>query len=155
MKTDSTHGTDVVLAVGSAGWWLGFMLLFAGLLTACGGDPTATSPEKIFEDGFETPLSEVKIEAEGGTRVRGFEAWLKILPDNALVLRHEEKYGPMDCIEPRIFFNKVLGTDELAAEHAFLDCLGATDIRFDFDNGRWLVHNRTNGRYYYRVWKAF
>ncbi len=124
-------------------------------LAGCSGDPTASTPEKVFEDGFETPLAEVVIEAEGGTVVRGYNAWLKILPRNDLMPRREAEYERVDCSEARAFFGRVLRTDELSPEHAGLDCLAATDPRFDFDNGRWLVYDRSDGRYYYRVWKLY
>ena len=131
------------------------VFFFIAIVTGCGGDPTASSPEKVFKDGFETPLSEVRIEAEGGTVVRGYDAWLKILAENGLELRRDGEYDYVDCAEPRAFFHRVLNSDELAAGRAYIECLGSTDPRFDFDNGRWLVHDRTGGRYYYRVWKRY
>ena len=125
------------------------------LLSACGGDPTAATPEKVFADAFETPIEEVSIEAEGGTVVGGYDAWLKILPSNRLLARNEGGYAYIDCAAPRAWFNRVLGSDELSERHAHLDCLGLTDPRFDFDNGRWLIRNRSNGRIYFRVWKRY
>jgi len=132
--------------------------LGAGLLlslAACGGDPTATDPKKVFEDGFTTPIEEVTIEAEGGTRVRGYDAWLKILPHGRLLPRRQEEYERIDCAEPRVYFNRVLGSDELAPEHSRLECIGLRDSRLDFNNGRWLVQNRSDGRYYFRSWKQY
>ena len=123
-------------------------------LAACDGDPTAADPETVFEDGFSTSLQEVTLEGAGGTVVRGYDAWLKILPRNGrLSPRRQAEYDYLDCAEPRTYFNRVLGSDELAHVHAYLECLVLRDPRFDFENGRWLVHNRSNGRYYFRVWK--
>ncbi len=128
-------------------------VLYAALLAACSGDPTAAAPQKVYMDGFETPIDEVRIEAEGGTVVRGYDAWLKILPSNRLMPRREDEYRYIDCAEPRAFFARVLGSDALAERHANLDCLQLTDERFEFDNGRWLIRNRSDGRVYFRVWK--
>jgi hypothetical protein len=129
---------------------LGFAIACLG---ACGGDPTASTPEKVFADGFLNPLEEVSIEAEGGTVVRGYDAWLKILPQFALNPRYADQYQPIDCQAPRVYFSRVLRSDELAPTHARLECLGASDARFSFDNGRWLIYKVTDGRYYFRVWK--
>ncbi len=132
-----------------------YLPLIALLLSGCSADPTASTPDKVFADGFETPVEKVVIEAEGGTVVRGYEAWLKIHPSTRLVARLEDAYGYIDCTTPRDYFNKVLNSDELSERHAHLDCLGLTDERFDFDNGRWLIRNRSNGRVYFRVWKHY
>jgi hypothetical protein len=125
------------------------------LLNGCGGDPTAATPEKVFADAFESPLAEVSIEAAGGTVVRGYDAWLKLLPRGRLIPRGEERFAEMDCTEPRAFFNRVLGSEALSQWHADLQCLGFSDERFEFDNGRWLIRNRADGRVYYRVWKHY
>ena len=127
--------------------------LLSILMGACSGDPTASTPEKVFADGFSTPIDQVRIEAEGGTVVRGYDAWLKLRPEAVLTPRREGEYDDIDCAEPRVFFNRVLNSDELSEQHADLDCLGMTDSRFDFDNGRWLIRSRTDGRVYFRVWK--
>jgi hypothetical protein len=125
------------------------------LLDGCGGDPTAATPEKVFADAFESPLEGVKIEAAGGTVVRGYDAWLKILPTGRLLPRHEQRYAEVDCFEPRAFFNRVLGSEALTQRHIDLQCQGFSDERFDFDNGRWLIRSHADGRVYYRVWKHY
>lgn len=130
-------------------------LLALSLAASCSGDPTAADPEKVFADGFTTALEEVSIEAAGGTVVRGYDAWLKILPRGRLLPRRREEYRDTDCTEPAAYFNRVLGSDELAPEHTYLECLVLRDERFDFANGRWLVHNRSDERYYFRVWKHY
>jgi len=49
------------------------------VLAGCsGGDPTATDPTLLFEDGFANPPDQVRIMAEGGTMVRGLDGWLKL-----------------------------------------------------------------------------
>ena len=128
---------------------------FAMLLSACSaGDPTATDPELIFEDGFENPLDEVEILAEGGTMVRGFSAWLKIAPKQAGIRpRKEADYLYIDCKEPAEWFHGVTGDDGLKAFQSRLICQAFTDPRFKFDNGRWMVTDTSNGIVYYRVWK--
>jgi hypothetical protein len=125
------------------------------LLVGCsGGDPTATDPELIFEDGFETPRAEVELLADGGTMVRGFSAWLKLQPGySGLRARNESEYQDVDCSEPTAWFYKVTGDSGLKQDPYRLICLKYTDPRFDFDNGRWLVRDPANGRVYYRIWK--
>jgi hypothetical protein len=123
-------------------------------LAACdAGDPTAANPQKVFRDGFVAPsLAAVKIEAEGGSVVRGYDAWLKLSTLHALQARHGEAFRVIDCAQPRRFFQRVLVDDDWP-EDALLRCLGMSDTRFAFDNGRWLIYNTANGRYYFRVWK--
>ena len=134
---------------------LGVAAASALLLAGCSGDPTATDPEKVFADGFETPIERVHIEAEGGTVVRGYDAWLKIVPRSQLTARRESEFHYIDCAGPRAYLSKALGSDELSSGHAHLDCLGLIDERFAFDNGRWVIRNRSNGRVYFRVWKHY
>lgn len=122
----------------------------------CGNeDPTATNPRSVFVDAFETPIEEVRIEAEGGTVVRGYEAWLKLLHSGELKPRREGEYEDMDCAAAVSYFSRVLPADAQRLERAYLDCRGFSDSRFDFDNGRWLVHDSGTGYYYYRVWKHY
>jgi hypothetical protein len=133
-------------------------LLAATILGGCGhggDDPTAATPELVFEDGFLSPWKEVTIEAADGTVVSGYEAWLKLLPRSDLVARHEREYEFRDCTEPRAYFSRVLKSDELSPNNASLVCREFSDPRLDFENGRWLVENRTNGRVYFRVWKHY
>ncbi|MET0091255.1 MAG: hypothetical protein ABW068_14775 [Candidatus Thiodiazotropha sp.] len=127
----------------------------ASLLVACsGGDPTATDAELIYQDGFETPRSEVELLANGGTMVRGFSAWLKLQPGySGVQARNETEYQAVDCAEPADWFHEVIGDADLNQDRYRLTCLKFTDSRFDFDNGRWLVRDPANGRVYYRIWK--
>ncbi|MGA7983231.1 MAG: hypothetical protein WCA32_23765 [Chromatiaceae bacterium] len=93
------------------------------------------------------------MEAAGGTVVHGYDAWLKLSPKGPLIPRFEDRYQQVDCAEPRAFFVNVLKSDELSRHGAVLTCSGYTDPRLHFDNGRWLVMDRTSGRVYFRVWK--
>lgn len=128
------------------------LLLF--LLGCSGGDPTAPDPDLIFEDGFENPGQEVEILAHGGTRVRGFDAWLKLLPRmTALRLRGNDEYVFADCGEMVNWFQGVTGDRDLQHLHGGFSCLALKDPRFKFDNGRWLLTDRANGFSYYRIWK--
>lgn len=135
-------------------YWCGMAV--AALVAGCGGggtDPTATTPELVYEDGFLSPLEEVRIEAADGTIVRGYDAWLKLLPRTDLVARYEADFSFRGCAEPRAYFARVLGSDPLSSDEANLVCREYRDSRFDFDNGRWLVEDRADGRVYFRVWK--
>ncbi|MCM8857176.1 MAG: hypothetical protein LC541_16370 [Candidatus Thiodiazotropha sp.] len=125
------------------------------LLIGCsGGDPTATDPTLIFKDGFENSLQEVDILADGGTMVRGFDAWLKIVPKLTTIhLRNAANYDYRECGELVVWFYKVTRDTNLQQLHNGLVCQESIDPRFKFDNGRWLLTDRSNGVAYYRTWK--
>jgi hypothetical protein len=139
------------------GPWPVTAALVAAFAGGCGGgDPTASNPERVFQDGFVSPLEEVVIEAEGGTVVRGYDAWLKLLPIGGNpVPRFEAQYRPVNCAEPRAFFARVLGGDRVASPEAELICRFYQDPRLDFDNGRWVVESPIDGRLYFRAWKRY
>ncbi|MCU7929244.1 MAG: hypothetical protein KZQ90_00445 [Candidatus Thiodiazotropha sp. (ex Codakia rugifera)] len=129
--------------------WLVILLIGCG-----GGDPTATDPTLIFKDGFENPLQEVDILADGGTMVRGFDAWLKIVPKLTTIrLRKAADYDYRACGELVVWFYKVTGDTNLQQSNNGLVCQESIDPRFKFDNGRWLLTDRSNGVVYYRTWK--
>jgi hypothetical protein len=129
--------------------------LILSMLAGCsGGDPTATDPELIFEDAFENPLEEVEVLAEGGAMVRGFDAWLKLSPRlTTLRPRNQSDYTYDDCSTMVTWFHDVTGDENLQHPHSGLICQALTDPRFKFDNGRWLLTDRSRGLTYYRVWK--
>ncbi|MEJ2611993.1 MAG: hypothetical protein P8179_18460 [Candidatus Thiodiazotropha sp.] len=129
----------------------GLMLFLSG---CSGGDPTATDPQLIFEDGFENQLSEVEILAEGGTMVRGFSAWLKIAPKQTEIhLRNAADYVYTDCQKPAEWFLGVTGDAGLKLSQSHLTCQLFTEPRFKFNNGRWMVTDNSSGIVYYRIWK--
>jgi hypothetical protein len=127
------------------------------LLAGCsGGDPTATDPAMLFEDAFLTPPDQVSILADGGTMVRGLDGWLKLQPKlSGLEARHEDEFVYRDCSQPLAWFSEATGDKRLLEENASLLCQERVDPRFNFDNGRWLVRDRTHGLVYYRIWKKF
>jgi hypothetical protein len=128
--------------------------LFLVIAGCSGGDPTATDPHLIFEDAFENPVEEVDILAEGGTMVRGFDAWLKLSPKlTTLRPRNQADYTYHDCEEMVAWFYDVTGDVNLQRLHSGLICQASTERRFKFDNGRWLLTDRSKGYSYYRVWK--
>lgn len=127
------------------------------LLAGCsGGDPTATDPRLLFEDAFDNFPSEVEVVAEGGTMVRGLDGWLKLRPGiTALKPRQMESYRYRDCAEPLAWFANTNGEAGLASRQGGVVCQEWIDPRFQFDNGRWLVTDRSSGLVYYRIWKHF
>jgi hypothetical protein len=127
------------------------------LLAGCrgGGDPTAADPERVYEDGFLSPLEEARVEAGDGTVVRGYDAWIQLFPLKDLIPRHDADYVYRDCAEPRAWFNRVLGSDALSPARSNLTCRELSDPRLGFDNGRWLLENAVDGRVYFRVWKRY
>jgi hypothetical protein len=132
-------------------FFLGVILLLSG---CSGGDPTATDPELIFEDGFENPYDQANLLAEGGTMVRGFSAWLKLASEvTDLRPRRVSEYKYVDCKRPAEWFHQVSGDEALLVDQGQLICQRFSDSRFDFDNGRWLVTDNSRGIIYYRVWK--
>lgn len=121
-----------------------------------GGDPTATDPKLLYEDAFISPLSQVEILAEGGTMVHGLDAWLKLQPGPAgLELRQPERFTLRECAEPLAWFAEITTESRLASGGGGFDCRESIDPRFSFDNGRWLVRDRTTGLAYYRIWKHY
>jgi hypothetical protein len=130
------------------------VLLLFTIAGCSGGDPTATDPRLIFEDAFENPLKEVEILAEGGTMVRGFDAWLKLSPRlTTLRPRNGLDYSYQDCEEMVTWFHGVTDDENLRQLHGSLTCQISKEPRFKFDNGRWLLTDRSIGISYYRVWK--
>lgn len=132
------------------------ILALAATLAGCGGgDPTATDPRKVLADGFVAGLDGVVIEAEGGTVVDGYEAWLVLRPAADLTPRHADLYQSIPCDGPVHYFAERgpasgLGSAGLGA----LDCRAYTDGRLKVPNGRWLITDRRDGRVYFRVWKG-
>ena len=125
--------------------------------SACGGsgeDPTAADPERVFRDGFLSPLSGVVIEGGSGTVVRGYDAWLRLLPHGGLKPRYEAEFRDRDCAQLRAFFQEKFDARWLSPVE-MLVCREYSDPRFAFDNGRWLVEDGADGRVYFRAWKRY
>jgi hypothetical protein len=137
--------------------WRSTWLLWLAMLVGCsGGDPTATDPQLLYEDAFVTPPSQVEILAEGGTMVRGLDGWLKLQPGTSgLKLRYPGRFTFRDCGEPLIWFAKATAESGLASGSGSFVCQESVDPRFPFDNGRWLVTDRSSGYVYYRIWKHY
>jgi hypothetical protein len=134
-------------------WLLGLPLLIG---CSGGGDPTATDPQRLYEDAFVSPLSQVEILAEGGTMVRGLDAWLKLRPGpTGLEPRHPERFSLRECAEPLAWFAETAAESAPVSTQGGFDCRELVDPRFAFDNGRWLVTDRTTGLVYYRIWKHY
>jgi hypothetical protein len=51
------------------------------------------------------------------------------------------------------WFHDVTDDENLQRLHSSLACQASNEPRFKFDNGRWLMTDRSNGITYYRVWK--
>ena len=137
----------------AASWSRGLCLLLAG---CSAGDPTASDPALVFEDGFTNAPSEVTVLAEGGTIVRGFDAWLKLQQQQtAIEARQHDDYVYRDCAAPLAWFSEVTGDPGLQADAPGMVCEERVDPRFEFDNGRWLVTDRQRGLVYYRIWKHY
>ncbi|MEW8441077.1 MAG: hypothetical protein AB2689_23255 [Candidatus Thiodiazotropha taylori] len=147
------HCNDLLTARRSSA--VGLCVALSLTLMGCsGGDPTATDPELIFEDGFETPYEQVTLLDEGGSMVRGFSAWLKLTTETSdLRLRRSSEYDTVACGEAAEWFYQVSGDEALMTNQGGLSCQRFTEKRFDFDNGRWLVSDNSRGIIYYRVWK--
>jgi len=135
-------------------WRRGSLPALLALAGCSAGDPTATDPALLFGDAFETPLAQVEILDEGGTRVRGLDGWLKIRPGRSgLRLRNSEAYRFRACAEPLAWFARATGETALDSTPGAFVCRESNDPRFRFDNGRWLVSDRASGLAYYRIWK--
>jgi hypothetical protein len=133
-----------------------FGLFYLVLLASCSsGDPTATDPKLLYEDAFVTPPSQVEILADGGVMVRGLDGWLKLRPGTqGLRLRYPGRFSLRDCEEPVAWFAATVDGLVPAANGNY-NCQASIDPRFPFDNGRWLVTDRSTGLVYYRIWKHY
>jgi hypothetical protein len=134
-------------------------VLLSLLAAGCGpaGDPTQPQPDKVYRDGFRTPLSAVTIEAAGGTIIGAYDAWLVLAADAPPRAKDAADYRPVDCAPVVAYLERELMLAGLASatvpSAASLDCRETTNARLPFDNGRWIAEDRLHGRVYYRVWK--
>jgi hypothetical protein len=116
-------------------------------------DPTAPQPKKVYRDAFGTPIDAVVIEADGGSIVGAYDAWLRLLPDRELTPRFAADYRPMDCAPIREYFAPKLALDGLALADSTLACREYRNPDLPFENGRWLAEDTATGRVHYRIWK--
>jgi hypothetical protein len=140
--------------VATASAWLA-PIVAALLLTACArsDDPTAPQPKKVYKDAFETPIDRVQIEADGGSIVGAYDAWLRLLPDAELTPRFAADYRPVDCGPLVAYFAPKLALEGLPLDAAALGCREYRNPKLPFENGRWLAEDRATGRLHYRIWK--
>lgn len=127
------------------------------VLNGCGGgDPTATDPQKVFADGFVSDPGRVVIEAEGGTIIGGYDAWLRMMPAEPVKPRFADGFEPIDCTAPVAWFAAKAGEEGLFDDEdgGRLFCRGYRDERLGIPNGRWLVKDYGTGRTWFRVWKG-
>jgi hypothetical protein len=116
-------------------------------------DPTAPQPKKVYRDAFETPLDAVSIEADGGTIIGAYDAWLRLLPRRELTPRLAADYRPVDCAALRDYFAPKLALEGLTLAESTLSCSEYRNADLPFENGRWLAEDPATGRVHYRVWK--
>jgi hypothetical protein len=116
-------------------------------------DPTAPQPKKVYKDAFETPITAVEIEADGGSIVGAYDAWLRLLPSQELTARFAAEYRPIDCAPVRVYFGAKLAFDGLALADSTLSCREYRNSDLPFENGRWLAEDTATGRVHYRIWK--
>ncbi len=116
-------------------------------------DPTAPQPKKVYRDAFETPIEAVEIEADGGTIVGAYDAWLRLLPVRGLTPRFAAAYRPVGCGPIRAYFGPKLALDGLALAESTLSCREYRNPDLPFENGRWLAEDTATGRVHYRIWK--
>jgi hypothetical protein len=129
--------------------------IVAALLLGCArsDDPTAPQPKKVYRDAFETPLDDVAIEADGGTIIGAYDAWLRVLPRRELTPRFAAEYRPVDCAPLRQYFAPKLALEGLTLAESTLSCREYRNTDLPFENGRWLAEDSATGRVHYRIWK--
>jgi len=129
------------------------------VVLACAGgcarsdDPTAPQPKKVYKDAFVTPLATVAIEADGGTIVGAYDAWLRLMPARELTPRFADAYRPVDCAPVRAYFDAKLALEGHTLADTMLSCREYRNTNLPFENGRWLVEDGASGRVHYRIWK--
>jgi hypothetical protein len=133
----------------------GVMLLSLICVGGCArsDDPTAPQPKKVYKDAFETPLTAVAIEADGGTIVGAYDAWLRLMPNRELTPRFAAAYRPVDCAPLRAYFDAKLALDGLDLAGSTLSCREYRNTDLPFENGRWIIEDPATGRLHYRIWK--
>jgi hypothetical protein len=130
--------------------------LLMGLIVAgCArsDDPTAPQPRKVYKDAFETSIDAVTIEADGGSIVGAYDAWLRLLPSRPLTPRFADAYRAVDCGPLRDYFAPKLALEGFALADSSLSCREYRNTDLPFENGRWLAEDTASGRLHYRVWK--
>ena len=136
---------------------LALVAALAALLALAGcarsDDPTAPQPKKVYKDAFETPIDQVEIEADGGTIVGAYDAWLRLLPSRELTPRFAAEYRPADCEPAVAYFAPKLALEGLTLPTGTLRCSAYRNDKLPFENGRWLVEDTASGRVHYRIWK--
>lgn len=134
---------------------LGSVAIAVVLTAGCArsDDPTAPQPKKVYKDAFETPITAVEIEADGGSIVGAYDAWLRLLPSQELAARFAAEYRPIDCAQVRDYFDAKLAFDGLALADSTLSCREYRNTDLPFENGRWLAEDTATGRVHYRIWK--
>jgi hypothetical protein len=130
-------------------------LVLALLLAACArsDDPTAPQPKKVYKDAFETPFTQVALEADGGSIVGAYDAWLRLLPAGQVIVRFDADYRPVDCGPLRQYFAPKLALEGLAIADSALSCREYRNADLPFENGRWIAEDTATGRLHYRIWK--
>jgi|GEM_PF-2889109 len=116
-------------------------------------DPTAPQPKKVYKDAFETPLAAAEIEADGGTIVGAYDAWLRLMPSRELTPRFVDAYRPVDCGPLRAYFAPKLALEGMALAESTLVCREYRNRSLPFENGRWIAEDTATGRLHYRIWK--
>lgn len=132
------------------------ILLSAAVFTAgCArsDDPGAPQPDKVYRDAFEAPPAAAEIEADGGTIIGAYDAWLLLRPRAPLPLRHGGDYRPVDCAPVAAYLARELALAGKGHEIALQDCRERVQARLPFDNGRWFAREAGGERVFYRVWK--
>jgi hypothetical protein len=131
-------------------------LLLLPLLAGCApsGDPTKPQPKKVYRDGFSTALADVVIEADGGTIIGAYDAWLVVKADPLPAPRQDGDYQPVDCTPLLAYFRREFRlAGRIARDLQLRDCREARNARLPFENGRWLAQAPNDERLFYRVWK--
>jgi hypothetical protein len=124
-----------------------------GVACARSDDPTAPQPAKVFRDGFTTPLRAVTIEADGGTIIGAYDAWLLLTSDGPLTPRRGADYHPIDCSPVKEYFARELASARMSPVLDLVECRESVDERLPLDNGRWLAFGSSGDWVLYRVWK--
>jgi hypothetical protein len=128
--------------------------MIAGAGCARSDDPTIPQPDKVYRDGFETPLDAVRIAGHGGTIIGAYDAWLLLAGEPLPQPRDDADYRPIECDPIAQYLAREQGLSAAPGE-AFVptDCRQATNERLPFENGRWLARAQSGDRLFYRVWK--
>ena len=112
-------------------------------------------PEDIFQEFFDSPLSEVQELQGAGGAFLGYDLWVRFRSSQPPVLKKSETYGKGGA-EPAIaWFARGFPEDRRVLEdHAQLTFLERRSSGSDASSGAWFLSCPSTGLFFFRAWQG-